>query len=75
MRWCFGVIFLALLGIPCAFAQNETFTAKPDQSEVTFSLGDVMHSVHGTFHVESGSVLFDPVPANVRFHCRCRRKR
>jgi len=59
MRWCFGLFFLALLGIPTGFAQNEMFTAKPDQSEVAFSLGDVMHSVHGTFHVESGSVLFD----------------
>ena len=59
MRWCFGVSFLVLLGISTAFAQTETFTAKPDQSEVAFSLGDVMYSVHGTFHVERGSVLFD----------------
>ncbi len=59
MRWYFGLFFLALLGIPAGFAQNEMFTANPDQSEVAFSLGDVMHSVHRTFHVESGSVLFD----------------
>jgi hypothetical protein len=46
MRWYFGLFFLALLGIPTGFAQNEMFTANPDQSEVAFSLGDVMHSVH-----------------------------
>jgi polyisoprenoid-binding protein YceI len=58
MRRSFGVFLLALLGIPIAFAQGKTLTVMPDRSEVLFSLGDVLHSVHGTFHVESGSVQF-----------------
>jgi polyisoprenoid-binding protein YceI len=59
MRRPFGVFLPALLGIPIVFAQSKTLTVKPDQSEVVFSLGDVLHSVHGTFHVESGSVQFE----------------
>jgi polyisoprenoid-binding protein YceI len=42
-----------------AFAQGKTFTVNPDQSEVAFSLGDVLHQVHGTFHIQNGSVQFE----------------
>ncbi len=59
MRAFFAAFFLVLLGTVTGFAQVQTFTVNPDPSEVAFSLGDVLHSVHGTFHVESGSVQFD----------------
>jgi len=42
-----------------ALAQRQSFTVEPKASEVTFTLGASMHSVHGTFHVESGSIDFD----------------
>ncbi len=59
MRKCCVAFLLVLLGIRTGFAQGETFLVNPDQSEVAFSLGDVLHQVHGTFHVQSGSVQFN----------------
>jgi polyisoprenoid-binding protein YceI len=49
------VLFLA----PNVLAQHRSFNIDSDTSAVNFSLGDVLHSVHGTFHVQSGSVDFD----------------
>ncbi len=43
-----------------AGAQSETFTANPTTSQVAFALGDGGHHVNGVFHVQSGSVSFDP---------------
>ncbi len=42
-----------------AFAQSRTFTIAPDQSRVGFTVVDTLHTVHGTFHIQSGSVQFD----------------
>jgi polyisoprenoid-binding protein YceI len=51
---------LCCLLLPAAaFAQPRIFDADPAASAVNFSLGDVLHSVHGTFHVRSASVDFD----------------
>ena len=50
---------LPLLFAPGAFAQHQTFTVNPDASPVAFTLGGTGHYVHGTFHVQSGSVEFD----------------
>jgi len=41
------------------FAQHQVFNVDTEASSVAFSLGDVLHSVHGTFHIKSGSVDFD----------------
>jgi polyisoprenoid-binding protein YceI len=60
MRTWLGVFLLVLLGIPNGRAQDRTFVVNPGQSDVAFGLGDVLHQVHGTFHVESGSVRFGP---------------
>jgi polyisoprenoid-binding protein YceI len=54
------VISVALLCVPIASAQRETFTVAPNQSEVAFTLGDVLHTVKGTFHVSTGDVVFNP---------------
>ena len=44
----------------CALsAQTYVFQLDPQQSRVAFTLGDVLHTVHGTFQVKSGSVNFD----------------
>ena len=32
----------------------------PAQTDVSFTLGDVLHTVHGTFKLKSGTVEFDP---------------
>ena len=41
-------------------AQTETFVLEPSQSHVAFTLGDVLHTVHGTFHMKSGVIHFNP---------------
>jgi len=43
-----------------ALAQHQTFKVNPDSSQVVFTLGGSGHHVQGTFHVESGSIDFDP---------------
>ncbi len=53
------VLALPLFLAPNAFAQHQTLRVDPASSAVAFTLGDVLHSVHGTFHVQSGSVDFD----------------
>jgi polyisoprenoid-binding protein YceI len=45
---------------PVAFGQHQTFTANPDASKVAFSLEGTGHHVEGTFHVQSGTIDFDP---------------
>ena len=55
-------LFLAIpLAIaPVALAQHQTFHVNPDASQVAFALGGSGHHVEGTFHVQSGSIDFDP---------------
>ena len=45
MRRLFVILVIALLVLPGAFGQAETFTVNPGQS--AFSMADVLHSVHG----------------------------
>jgi len=42
-----------------AFGQQESFKIDPQASQVAFPLGDILHTVKGTFHVQSGAVDFD----------------
>lgn len=42
-----------------ALAQRQTFTVDPNASQVAFTLPATGHTVHGTFHVQSGSIAFD----------------
>lgn len=48
-----------------ALAQPQSFKIDPQSSEVAFSLSDVLHSVHGVFHVQSGHVDLDPAAAKI----------
>jgi hypothetical protein len=59
LRTGIGVFLVALLGIPAGRAQGKTFIVNPGQSEVMFSLADVLHQVHGTFQLQSGKVQFE----------------
>lgn len=58
-------ISLPLLLAPGAFAQHQTFTVNPDASTVAFALTGTGHSVSGKFHVQSGSIDFDPAAAKM----------
>ena len=41
-----------------AFAQSYDFELDPHQSQVTFTLDDVLHTVHGSFQLKAGSIRF-----------------
>ena len=56
----FAVFALAVLLAPAAFAQHQTFVVNPDASEVKITLKTTHELVNGTFHVQSGSIEFDP---------------
>lgn len=57
-------IYLAFLTVvfcfsPSAFAEQKSFELDPAQTKVTFTLGDVLHTVHGTFRLKRGNILLD----------------
>ncbi len=58
----FGSRLLALLSltIVCAVAQQSNLQVDPARTSVQFTLGDVLHTVRGTFHVKRGSLQLDP---------------
>jgi polyisoprenoid-binding protein YceI len=43
-----------------ALAQQTVFQLDPAQSTVEFTLGDVLHTVHGKFKMKDSTVHFDP---------------
>jgi polyisoprenoid-binding protein YceI len=49
------LILLSAQALP-ALAQDEAFQLDPSQTAVKFTLGDVLHTVHGTFNVKRGSL-------------------
>ncbi len=51
---------LAAMLAPGAFAQHQTFVVNPDASQVKIALKTTHELVNGTFHVQSGSIEFDP---------------
>jgi len=53
------VSVVVLTSVAAASAQSYVFQLDPHQSQVAFTLGDVLHTVHGTFQVKSGNVHFD----------------
>jgi polyisoprenoid-binding protein YceI len=60
-----AVLHSALVALPLilasgAFAQHQTFAVNPEASQVAFALAGSGHHVNGTFHVQSGSIDFDP---------------
>ena len=51
-------VAIPLLLANCAVAQHQTFTVDSQASQVSINLGGSDHAVHGTFHVQSGSIDF-----------------
>ena len=43
-----------------ADAQDTVVEFEPAQTKVEFTLGDVLHTVHGTFKLKKGVIRFDP---------------
>ena len=54
-----AVLALTVLLAPVALAQQQTFVANPDASEVKMTLKTTREVVNGTFHIQSGSLEFD----------------
>ncbi|HVW87362.1 MAG TPA: YceI family protein, partial [Bryobacteraceae bacterium] len=52
-------LLLALLAIP-AFAADYSLQLTPDNTNIDWTLGDVLHTVHGTFRLKHGAITFDP---------------
>lgn len=62
MRTCSGSRFAAVALIAFAspaFAANYTLILKPESTKVQWTLGDVLHTVHGTFRFVRGMIEFD----------------
>jgi polyisoprenoid-binding protein YceI len=57
--WIVGLCALCACALPC-LAQERIFIADPIQSRVEFTLGDVLHTVHGSFRLKSGELHFNP---------------
>ncbi|HKF53183.1 MAG TPA: YceI family protein [Candidatus Acidoferrales bacterium] len=51
-----GAIWVSILCVFGAKAQNIDVNLNPAQTEIHFTLGATMHTVHGTFKLKSGSV-------------------
>ena len=54
-----SAVLVLLLVVPAA-AQDTSFQLDPAQTSVKWTLGDVLHTVHGTFHLKHGALQFDP---------------
>jgi len=50
----------ALLFSAALFAQETVLEMDPAQTKVEYTLGDLLHTVHGVFTLKSGSIHFDP---------------
>lgn len=53
------IAFFAMANLAAA-AQDAAFQLDPQHTNVNFTLGDVLHTVHGTFHLKQGSLHFEP---------------
>jgi polyisoprenoid-binding protein YceI len=56
-----GLAIVAMLvALQPAAAQQTAFQLDPSQTTVKFMLGDVLHTVHGTFRLKQGALQFEP---------------
>jgi polyisoprenoid-binding protein YceI len=53
-----SVLLMAL--VISGAAQDKALQLDPTQTSVKFTLGDVLHTVHGTFQLKRGSLQFEP---------------
>jgi polyisoprenoid-binding protein YceI len=56
-----GLAILSLLALPSSLAAQARMVAiDPAKTTVQFTLGDILHTVHGRFRLKQGSIVFDP---------------
>ncbi len=64
-RWSAPLLLLgAALGASIGSGQDVKVDLDPAKSRVEFTLGDVLHTVHGAFQLRQGNVQFDPASGN-----------
>jgi polyisoprenoid-binding protein YceI len=60
-RWFVtALLTLLLASVSLASAQDKTFQLDPAQTVVRFTLGDVLHTVHGNFKAKRGALQIEP---------------
>jgi polyisoprenoid-binding protein YceI len=59
MRLSRLLFLLGALAYPLCAAQY-SLELKPGATKIEWTLGDVLHTVHGTFQMKRGSIVFDP---------------
>ncbi len=59
-----GYVGLIFLFSSAAAAQQTQIALDPAQTRITWTLGDVLHTVHGTFKMVSGNITFDTRTGN-----------
>ncbi len=57
---CLIAGIFAAIGMSPVLLSQEKLVIDPAHSEVHFTLVDVLHTVHGTFQIQQGEVLFNP---------------
>src|ERR1035437_10441527 len=63
--YCLAVLtLLAALAVSAA-AQDTAFQLDPAQTSVNFTLGDILHTVRGTFHLKRGALQFEPASGKI----------
>ena len=60
MKWKLACVTTLLFAAASLLGQERVFRLNPAQSEVDFTLADVLHTVHGKFQLKSGVLRFDP---------------
>ncbi len=54
------VIVFAAVAAVAAADQSVAFQLDPQRTAVNFTIGDTLHTAHGTFRLKQGSLRFDP---------------
>jgi polyisoprenoid-binding protein YceI len=60
-----AVLALLVVSVLAAPGQQTTLQLDPVKTSVQFTLGDVLHTVHGTFQLKSGALQFEPVSGKI----------
>jgi polyisoprenoid-binding protein YceI len=66
LRFSFALVaaLAAHVVIPPVHAQESVVQLDAAQTKIDFTLGDVLHTVHGAFKLKSGTIRFDPSAGN-----------
>ncbi|HEY6274503.1 MAG TPA: YceI family protein [Terriglobales bacterium] len=58
-RFRISILTIVLVCTAKVRAQPRTFELDPAQTKIAFTLGTVLHTVHGSFNLKRGSIRFD----------------